>query len=206
MMQMRDFGKILIKKNGEIDMRNYKKILKCIIIALVISFPINVYAETMYTNANGGLRLRSSYSTDSEVLDVIPFNAAVEAFALVVKGFESWIKVNYNNQTGYVVGKYLREYTTEEHDGMRYLGNFHCTAYTHTGSACANGNYPSAGYTIACNSLDFGTQVYIDGLGYRTVEDRGPDYLGSEWLDCFMDTYDECVAFGSQHLDVWVVE
>ena len=82
MMQTRDFGKILIKKNGEIDMRNYKKILKCIIIALVISFPINVYAETMYTNANGGLRLRSSYSTDSEVLDVIPFNAAVEAFAL----------------------------------------------------------------------------------------------------------------------------
>lgn len=187
-------------------MRCIKKILKCVVAALAILIPMSASAETRYTNANGGLRLRASYSTESEILDVIPFNSEVDIFALVVNGFETWGKIKYNGQTGYVVYKYLREAKTEEHDGMRYLGNWHCTAYTHTGSACANGNYPSAGYTIACNSLDFGTELYIDGLGYRTVEDRGPDYLGSEWIDIFCDSYDECVAFGSQHLDIWVVE
>ena len=185
-----------------------KQILKCVIVALVLSIMSSsvAYSDTRYTNANGGLRLRASYSTESEILDVIPFNSEVDVFALVVNGFETWGKVNYNDQTGYVAYQYLSEYTTEEHEGMRYLGNWHFTAYTHTGSVCANGNYPSAGYTIACNSLDFGTQVYIDGVGYRTVEDRGPGWLGSDWADIFCDSYDECVAFGSQHLDVWVVE
>lgn len=94
----------------------------------------------------------------------------------------------------------------ESETQMTYLGTLSCTAYTHTGNPCANGNYPSDGYTIAHNTLPFGTEVYIDGVGYRTVEDRGPGYLGSEWLDIFMDTHDACVQWGMQDRDVYLVE
>ena len=89
---------------------------------------------------------------------------------------------------------------------MTYLGNWSITAYTHTGNSCANGNYPTDGYTIAHNTLPFGTQVYIEGVGYRTVEDRGPGYLGSEWCDIFMDSYGACVQWGMQNRDVYLVE
>lgn len=184
-----------------------RKILKIVIAALAIFCYTGVVSgETRYTNANEGLRLRENYSTDSAVLDTLPYGTAVDAVGWVLDGFDYWIRVEYNDKVGYVMGKYLsKSELGDPHDGMSYLGNWHCTAYTHTGNVCANGNYPSAGYTIACNGLPFGVQVYIDGIGYRTVEDRGPASLGNEWLDLFHDSYDECVAFGSQYHDVWIV-
>ena len=89
---------------------------------------------------------------------------------------------------------------------LEYIGNWSITAYTHTGNCCANGNYPTDGYTVAHNTLPFGTEIYIDGVGYRTVEDRGPGYLGSEWCDLFMDSYNACVQWGIQNRDVYIVK
>ena len=88
---------------------------------------------------------------------------------------------------------------------MTYTGTWRITAYAATGNPCANGNYPQTGYTIACNSLPFGTEVYIDGVGFRTVEDRGPEWLGSEWLDIYMGEVEPCVQWGDQYRDVYVV-
>lgn len=65
--------------------------------------------------------------------------------------------------------------------------------------------YPTEGYTVACNSLPFGTKVYIDGVGFRTVEDRGPAYLGDTWLDLYLGEYDACVQWGDQTKKVWKV-
>jgi len=84
-----------------------------------------------------------------------------------------------------------------------YLGYYELTAYTHTGNNMANGEYPYVG-ACACNSLDLGTVVYIEGYGTYTVCDRGgmPDNV----IDIFMDTYDECVEFGHRGADVYLVE
>ena len=87
---------------------------------------------------------------------------------------------------------------------MTYMGEWHITAYAYTGSPCANGEMPEAGRTVACNSLPFGTEVYIDGVGFRTVTDRGPDSMGSEWIDLYLGDHDECVQWGSQYRKVWV--
>lgn len=195
-------------------MRRMNNILKCVIVAVTIVCFSNVAsADLRYTTAPSGLRLRNNYSTDAEILDVIPYNTEVEAVGYVVKGFEKWYKVEYEDKVGYVSSKWIKKPDEEtetaaedSHGDMEYLGNWLMTAYTHTGSVCANGNYPTAGYTIACNSLDFGTEIYIDGIGYRTVEDRGPGSLGSDWIDIFCDSYDECVAFGTQYRDIWVVK
>ena len=176
------------------------------LIGFFIGFSImNVHGETMQTITD--LNMRQSMSTDAEIVKVIPGGATVEIVLFANINNKTWAKVKYDNHKGYCVASYLDDIEIKENESgkrMILLGRWHITAYTHTGYNCANGNYPTAGYTIAHNSLPFGTKVYIEGLGYRTVEDRGPAYLGTSWCDVFMDSYNECVQFGSQYLNVYM--
>lgn len=94
---------------------------------------------------------------------------------------------------------------SEEVPAMEYLGTFQATAYEWTGNPCANGEYPTEGYTIACNSLPLGTEVYIEGIGYRVVEDRGAGWHGSDWLDLYMGDEASCYAWGVRPVDVYIV-
>ena len=176
--------------------------LKCIlglliIIAIFTISTINV--DAAYVNSDVGLNLRSRPDTKSTITTVIPFGEYVKE--LVTK--EDWSKIDYDGVVGYVFNKYIQD---EEPIKKRYLGNFFITAYEDTGLLCANGAYPTVGYTVAHNSLPFGTVLYIEGVGYRTVEDRGPSYLGDEWLDLYLGDSSECYAWGEQHRDVYIVE
>lgn len=84
-----------------------------------------------------------------------------------------------------------------------YLGSFKCTGYVATGNPCANGNYPSEGYTIASNSLPMGTRVYIEGIGERVVEDTGGMDVGT--LDVFCSSESECFALTGDY-EVYIIE
>lgn len=88
---------------------------------------------------------------------------------------------------------------------LEYLGAFEMTAYEWTGNPCANGNYPEVGYTVACNSLPLGTTVYIEGVGYRVVEDRGAEWHGSNWMDLYLGDVDSCYEWGVRSVEVYVV-
>ena len=90
-------------------------------------------------------------------------------------------------------------------DSLEYIGSFDMTAYEWTGNHCANGNYPTVGYTVACNSLPLGTQVYIEGVGYRVVEDRGAEWHGSNWMDLYLGDVDSCYEWGVRSVDVYIV-
>lgn len=84
-----------------------------------------------------------------------------------------------------------------------YIGNYELTAYTWTGNPCANGNYPTSGYTVACNSLPLGTRIHIDGYGDYVVEDRGG--MAGNVIDIYMDSYDACIQFGRRSAEVYVI-
>ena len=88
---------------------------------------------------------------------------------------------------------------------LEYLGTFEMTAYEWTGNPCANGNYPEVGNTVACNSLPLGTTVYIEGVGYRVVEDRGAEWHGSNWMDLYLGDVDSCYEWGVRSVDVYIV-
>ena len=88
---------------------------------------------------------------------------------------------------------------------LEYLGTFEMTAYEWTGNPCANGNYPEVGYTVACNSLPLGTTVYIEGVGYRVVEDRGAEWHGSNWMDLYLGDVDSCYEWGVRSVEVYIV-
>lgn len=87
--------------------------------------------------------------------------------------------------------------------GDGYLGSYKCTGYVATGNPCANGQYPTEGYTIASNSLPMGTKVYIEGIGERVVEDTGGMDGGT--IDVFCGSVDECYALTGNY-DVYIIE
>jgi len=86
---------------------------------------------------------------------------------------------------------------------MTYQGEYKLTGYVATGNPCANGNYPTVGYTVASNYFPLGTKLYIAGLGVRVVEDRGG--MSNDVIDVFMSSESECYAItGSRK--VWVIK
>ena len=83
---------------------------------------------------------------------------------------------------------------------MSHAETYEVTAYTHTGSVMANGEYPHVG-AVASNDFPLGTVLNINGSNY-VVKDRMA-YNGV--IDIFVDIYDEAINFGRQYLNVYVV-
>lgn len=104
------------------------------------------------------------------------------------------------------VEEYVEEYSEEEVEsyGETYIGTYRITAYEWTGNPCANGNYPTEYYTVACNDLPLGTVVYIDGIGQRVVEDTGGG--GSGWMDLYLGDVSACYEWGVQYRDVYIID
>lgn len=59
--------------------------------------------DDTYKYALTNLNLRSSKSTSSNIITVIPAGSKIQ----ILDGFEDWYKVIYNNQRGYVYNQYL---------------------------------------------------------------------------------------------------
>jgi len=150
--------------------------------------------KVLYVIALSGLCLRAEPSTEAPVISITPY--ATKVMGTVEDG---WLQT----EDGYLSADWLdSDDPLNEHT---YLGTWLTTAYTHSGNACFNGEYPEPDYTIATNSLPIGTEVYIENLGYRVVQDRGPSSMPDAWLDVFVDTYSEAVSYGEQHHGVWVI-
>ena len=46
-------------------------------------------------------------------------------------------------------------------------------------------------------NIPFGTRIYVEGLGWRTVNDRGSS-IGPNDIDLAASTRKECLEFGTQ--------
>lgn len=179
--------------------------MKKLILLMVLLLPIQTYAaEPAYVNSDVGVNLRAAHSEQGAVIEVLPFATSVMVFREYAGSDRTWSKVEWDGRSGWVASEYLQP--ENPLSSMDYKGVWRITAYAYTGSPCANGNYPTADYTIACNSLPFGTRIYIDGIGFRTVEDRGPDSMGDAWCDLYLGDEAECWAWGNQYREVWVIE
>ena len=150
---------------------------------------------TAWVSAQSGLNVRADPSLEAQIVAVLPFGTEVQG-----KYQGDWFEVS----EGFLSAEWVS--TKNPMKDWSYMGEWLTTAYTHTGSPCADGSYPSAGYSVATNSLPLGTEIYISGVGFRTVTDRGPASMPAEWLDIFMDSYSECVQWGEHRNDVWVIK
>lgn len=68
----------------------------------------------------------------------------------------------------------------------------------------ASGTVPRPKWTIAADIsvLPFGTEVYVSGLGYRTVEDVGGAVRGNV-IDVFKPSHSDALNWGRQHREVF---
>lgn len=193
---------ILIRSDVRSDADKVSVVVAIIITVMALVAMMNMVARGEYVKPFEGLNVRSQPTTDSESLGVLEFGT--EVVAVDDEPLSGWMAVSYNDRLGYVSKKHLSK--TDPLEDLDSLGTWHITAYAATGWPCANGNYPTAGYTIAHNSLPFGTKVYIEGVGVRVVEDRGPAWLGDEWCDLYLGDYWPCVEWGSQYREVWLID
>ena len=74
-----------------------------------------------------------------------------------------------------------------------------------SGGPTASGVMPEEGRTVAAdwNVLPAGTEIYIDGVGWRTVEDTGSGINGHT-LDLYMDSHQDALEWGLQEVEVFV--
>ena len=91
-----------------------------------------------------------------------------------------------------------------------YVGTYYITGYDscyacngNSTGLTASGTRLTVGRTVAANRSDFaiGTKLYIEGIGYRTVEDRG---CSSGTIDVLCNNHSECYRI-TGHYKVYVV-
>lgn len=83
------------------------------------------------------------------------------------------------------------------------------TAYCPCGTCCgapgrrtASGAVPKAGVTIAApRSIPFGTRLYVEGLGWRVVQDRLARRYDNR-IDVFVNNHQTALTFGKQRKQV----
>lgn len=104
-----------------------------------------------------------------------------------------------------VEDEYVESSSTDSGE-MSYYSTMRLTAYIATGNPCADGNYPSVGYTAACNDPSLWHKtIYIEGYGYYYIHDTGG--MSSDTIDIFYgDDYDGAIQFGVRTADVYIVK
>lgn len=148
---------------------------------------------SMWVSAHSGLNVRAQPSQDAQIVSVLPFGTEVQGNMQ-----DGWLET----AEGFLSADWL----SEEDPRGEFLGEWRITAYYETGMATASGEYPEEHVTAAHNSLPFGTQIYVEGLGVWTVEDRGPASMGTEWCDLYLGDYQTCVQFGETRRQVWIID
>lgn len=105
---------------------------------------------------------------------------------------------------GIASGQAVEAWEQEEEESapaMEYVGDYRVTAYAYYEGGgenynTASGATPVPYYTVATGQeFDFGTMLYIDGIGYVEVQDRGGFsdgiidlHIGWDSMDSFEDT------------------
>lgn len=110
---------------------------------------------------------------------------------------------------GPVLARALMEADAPE---LESLGTYTVYAYCPCAKCCgqwsggltASGTVPEEGRTVAADwdVLPAGTEIYIEGVGWRVVEDTGAGIDGQA-LDVYMASHGAALRFGAQGMEVW---
>lgn len=87
------------------------------------------------------------------------------------------------------------------YDLYHYCPCKHCTG--HETGITASGEPAVRFKTIACPDFEFNTLLFIEGYGFRLVQDRG---IGAGKIDIFTDSHERALQYGvKKNRRVWVI-
>lgn len=107
----------------------------------------------------------------------------------------------------------IRPLENRESPELVSLGTFTVYAYCPCERCCgqwsgmnltASGTSPEVGVTVAADwsVLPAGSGIYLDGIGWRTVEDAGAGIEGNT-LDLFFGSHEAALNFGVQAVEIY---
>lgn len=182
-------------------MRKKILVILCILICMVSTTVLADDTTTYVVNCRA-LNVRSQPSTQSSII------GSLYKGQQIIGGQSSngWTPIVYNGVNAFVYSAYLTNQTTstvaepETSTGTHvYIGTYKITGYDICYSCCgkidgitASGTKATPGRTIAMKGYPYGTRVYIEGIGYRTVEDTGG--FSRNAIDVLCNNHAECYA------------
>jgi 3D (Asp-Asp-Asp) domain-containing protein len=98
----------------------------------------------------------------------------------------------------------IEKITTGEMPFAESIGEYEVTYYV-GGYRTSSGTIPTAGRTVAADTdiLPYGTEIYIEGIGWRVVEDTGSAIKGGI-LDVYVDSLADIPAAGRHPAEVFL--
>ena len=150
-------------------------------------------------------------SVNTNALNLVDDQPTIETESLRIVYESTTIKATETNTSKYEEDKY----------GKYYWFKASCTAYCSCEKCCgkyaanrqrdennepivltASGSRAKSKYTISMSSnFEFGTKVYIDGIGLCEVMDRGSAVKGNV-IDIYFDSHEEALNFGRHTINV----
>jgi len=85
----------------------------------------------------------------------------------------------------------------------RALGTFVATCYSNQGTTASGAQAGPQTVAVDPNVIPLGTHLWIDGIGERIAQDTGADIQGNR-IDLWNSSYDYCVSYGRQDVQVYV--
>lgn len=180
-------------------MQNKKKnwtIVPAIIITIML-FVLCIYYSHQYK------LIEEKYQIETE--ETAKLNKAIDAINNELNGVQG--ELDRANTT-------IADLSNEEYKFV-YLGDFKITHYCveQFEHVCGNGDNRTAtgaivtpGTTIAVDPsvVPYGSQVYVDGYGFRTAQDCGGAVKGRH-IDVAVSTHNEAMNLGTTYKGVWLL-
>ena len=181
-----------------------KKYLTIVATLLAVVFVFNIGTILYYNNTSKELKIaKSQITTIQNELN----NTQDKLQQTTAKNKELASSINKAN----TVIQDLKNTTYE----LVYLGDFKLTYYCnekyehicgHGNGLTSTGAKTAVGRTIAVDPsvIPYGTQVYVEGYGWRVAEDCGGG-VKQKQIDILVDTHKQALAMGTQNGGVWIL-
>lgn len=187
---------------------NKTKLRKFISIALIVSICVNVGVISIFDRRINDLT--EEYSSKENDLRVALEDLEVETN----RSNELSKSLDEANKELEKVNMTIKDLKNDEYK-LVYMGDFKITYYCTEAwdHICGNGDGLTAtgtqitpGRTVAVDPtvIPYGTQLYIEGIGWRTAEDCGGGVKGAH-IDVAVETHDQAMSLGVNYEDVWIL-
>ena len=181
-----------------------KKIISILLICILTcmaSITVNANNTTSYIVNCSALNVRSEPSLQGAIIGSLYRGSQITGG----QSSNGWTPIVYNGKNAFVYSAYLTTQsntstsTNTNTGNLTYIGTYRTTGYDICYSCCgkidgitASGTKATPGRTVAMKGYPYGTKIYIEGVGYRTVEDTGGFHTNT--IDILCNNHSECYA------------